>query len=674
MSSSPFCNSLHQRVASVNNSPASPSRSELHHRSLKPASPVPMVHPPTPGFIVSDKDSFFGQQDAHELPLSPPAPVKDDTQPKLFGLPLKYVSLVTLAVQNATLTIIMHYSRVSTPPNRTYSAGSAVLLNELLKGSISICIALMRIDPDDRKSRSSPITHAPNTLLEKSKRSLVSASPRTLQRFVTRWRRLAREVFSTDCWKLSIPAILYVIQNNLQFVAASNLDVATFQVTYQMKILTTAAFSVVMLRKKLTTTKWLSLLGLAVGVGIVQIQTTGGASAAKKVVEAVVPDEMAGEAATEIVHAVAAHVMNPLKGFLAVSAACITSGLAGVYFEMVLKGSQADLWVRNVQLSLFSLLPALVPILLNSSTGPKSAFPWYSEIFRNFGAWAWGTVLVQVFGGLVTAVVIKYSDNIMKGFATSLSIVISFLASVALFDFGITVPFVVGSMVVLGATWFYNAPDKKPNAVAAMVNANAGGGVGGGEGIGLGFQGLQGFTLSSSSLAGRRLSDGPGSPITEDAPILGEVHPRRSPMPTPRSIAKALGRVVGSSQPPSPTDGYQSMHLTAAGGVNGGPILSAPYSTSSQGYFAGGSGTPGNSAPPSRKPSHVNVAGALGMTSIGAPRHGSIVGFESATLVAADGQNGASEIPFKVPRSSSETTTSSGSGTSAGNSTTTVWR
>ena len=45
----------------------------------------------------------------------------------------------------------------------------------------------------------------------------------------------------------------------------------------------------------------------------------------------------------------------------------------------------------------------------------------------------------------VTAVVIKYADNIRKGFATSLSITISFLASVALFDFSITVPFVVGS-------------------------------------------------------------------------------------------------------------------------------------------------------------------------------------------------------------------------------------
>lgn len=200
--------------------------------------------------------------------------------------------------------------------------------------------------------------------------------------FVYRARRVVREVFSSDCWKLSIPAILYVIQNNLQYVAATNLDVATFQVTYQMKILTTAAFSVVLLRKRLTGYKWLALLLLAVGVGIVQIQTGGSKSAVGY-------------------H----HEMRPFHGFLAVTAACFTSGLAGVYFEMVLKGSQADLWVRNVQLSLFSLLPALIPVFFS----PTSDIHSFNDIFRNFGFWAWATVLIQVFGGLVTAVVIKVS-------------------------------------------------------------------------------------------------------------------------------------------------------------------------------------------------------------------------------------------------------------------------
>jgi Nucleotide-sugar transporter len=54
----------------------------------------------------------------------------------------------------------------------------------------------------------------------------------------------------------------------------------------------------------------------------------------------------------------------------------------------------------------------------------------------------------------------QYSDNILKGFATSLSIVLSSVASVALFNLQITPPFLAGSAVVLGATWMYNAPDE----------------------------------------------------------------------------------------------------------------------------------------------------------------------------------------------------------------------
>lgn len=71
--------------------------------------------------------------------------------------------------------------------------------------------------------------------------------------------------------KLLIPAGLYTLQNNLLFVALSNLDAATYQVTYQLKILTTALFSVLMLGKKLDSIKWVSLVILMLGVSLVQV-------------------------------------------------------------------------------------------------------------------------------------------------------------------------------------------------------------------------------------------------------------------------------------------------------------------------------------------------------------------------------------------------------------------
>ena len=45
-----------------------------------------------------------------------------------------------------------------------------------------------------------------------------------------------------------------------------------FQVTYQLKILTTALFSVCMLHKKLGVLKWVSLLLLMLGVTLVQVR------------------------------------------------------------------------------------------------------------------------------------------------------------------------------------------------------------------------------------------------------------------------------------------------------------------------------------------------------------------------------------------------------------------
>ena len=59
------------------------------------------------------------------------------------------------------------------------------------------------------------------------------------------------------------------------------------------------------------------------------------------------------------------------------------------------------------------------------------------------------------------AMVIKYADNILKGFATSLSIVLSSILSVFLFDYSITLMFTVGGGLVISAVYLYSIPAKK---------------------------------------------------------------------------------------------------------------------------------------------------------------------------------------------------------------------
>ena len=62
-------------------------------------------------------------------------------------------------------------------------------------------------------------------------------------------------------------------------------------------------------------------------------------------------------------HPVGAHISTMFSSPLLLTfftAGCMTSGFAGVYFEMVLKSSKASIWVRNVQLSMIGITMSLV--------------------------------------------------------------------------------------------------------------------------------------------------------------------------------------------------------------------------------------------------------------------------------------------------------------------------
>jgi UDP-sugar transporter A1/2/3 len=62
----------------------------------------------------------------------------------------------------------------------------------------------------------------------------------------------------------------------------------------------------------------------------------------------------------------------------------------------------------------------------------------------------------QALGGLLVATVIKYADNILKGFATSLAIVISGIFSYLLLDFVPTQSFMLGASLVIFSVGLYS--------------------------------------------------------------------------------------------------------------------------------------------------------------------------------------------------------------------------
>lgn len=287
-------------------------------------------------------------------------------------------------------------------------------------------------------------------------------------------------VFSNDSWKIAIPALLYTLQNSLQYTALSNLDAATFQVTYQLRILTTAFFSVTILKRSLSRNQWISLLMLAIGVAFVQISPESFSLMISTTLNLILPSSYLSSSDAEqseksVVHrllaraaeshkpsaAAAAHDdMNRSVGFIAVIVSAFLSGLAGVYFEKVLKGTNTSLWIRNIQLSFYSLFPAFfIGVLLKdgSKIAEKGFFFGYNYV-------VWSVICSQAFGGIIVALCVKFADNIAKNFATSISILVSFLALVRFFDFKVTSNFISGSVLVIFATYLYARPESKPKS------------------------------------------------------------------------------------------------------------------------------------------------------------------------------------------------------------------
>ncbi|KAG0208360.1 hypothetical protein BGX28_000654 [Mortierella sp. GBA30] len=351
--------------------------------------------------------------------------------PSVGGIPLKYISLVVLAVQNSCLIIVMALAQG--PGRKVFYSSTAVFINEIVK--LIVCTGFT-----------------------------IHETIRDTGRFYP--QDFLNDVFGGDAWKLAIPAMLYAIQNNLQYVASHALDPSTFQVTYQLKILMTALFSVLLLNRTLPALKWMSLVMLTAGIALVSLEesnnrashgkgqntdTDTAASVLGSLLEEQKNDALYSPAAAAPVN----DRPEVLVGLLAVLIACILSGLAGVYFEKILKNTQGSIWLRNIQLSFFSLPFSLLAVYLKDGEGVTE-----QGFFAGYDMLVIAAIACQSAGGLIVAVVVKYADNILKGFATSISIVISAIASVALFGSEIGSIFVLGTILVLGATYLYSLPDK----------------------------------------------------------------------------------------------------------------------------------------------------------------------------------------------------------------------
>jgi UDP-sugar transporter A1/2/3 len=191
-----------------------------------------------------------------------------------------------------------------------------------------------------------------------------------------------------------------------------------------------------MLKKHHTMTQWTSIFALAIGVAVVQLSfmTGAGASAAAPV-------------------AVAKYAI----GLTAIAVSAVTSGFAGVYTEKVIKHTPTSLWMRNIQMTLISLVLALGASLSKDFNAIRSY-----GFFSGYNPLVMTTIALQALGGILISLVVKHASSVTKAFATSLSIVVSCIFSALyLKDCTLTSKFFIGVGMVCAASVSYSLGGKK---------------------------------------------------------------------------------------------------------------------------------------------------------------------------------------------------------------------
>ena len=404
----------------------------------------------------------------------------------------KYLVLVVLVVQNTCLVLLMRYSR--TRPGTMYLGSTAVCCDEAMKLATCMCIlgfayycggeqrrrggggggmvvdggggydrlGTVAEEEDDDDDDGEEDDDATNNGGGGGGETRGGGGGR---RYHGSFREYLSDQLQFDV-RMAGLAGLYTLQKNLLYLAISNLDAAVFQVTYQTKILTTAIFSVLLLRRKLSRHKVVALFVLTLGVSLVQLDKV---------------EENSSKSYQE---------QSRWVGVLAVLGACCTSGFGGVYFELVLKPRPSSepppggglggrihppppreppsVWAKNVQLSAFALLIALVASFVKDHDAILAG-----GFFQGYSPLVVLVVMLEAGGGLVVAVVIKYADNILKSFATAVSIVTSTIVSALVFGFTISKLFVCGCLFVFAAIVLYSRDDD----VGVDVGKAGGGGV-----------------------------------------------------------------------------------------------------------------------------------------------------------------------------------------------------
>ena len=254
-----------------------------------------------------------------------------------------------------------------------------------------------------------------------------------------------------------VPAICYLTMNLLQYDAVMRLDAASFSTLSQLKLLTSALLSRLLLKRYITAARWRSLMVLVLGVVLIVHQAD------------VAARRSSGEM-SECGHGHALRVASMPKGHAKASASAAwysyligvgellvqttLSAFVGVFLERYFKrdASALSIWEVNVQLALWSALAYLLLCIWPNAQGPSVSH----GIFHGWSLVTCGVAVVAALGGILVALCLRYTDAVLKNLPVACSIVLVSGFSAMWLGGPATLPTGVGASLVAIAIFDYS--------------------------------------------------------------------------------------------------------------------------------------------------------------------------------------------------------------------------
>ncbi|GLJ08453.1 hypothetical protein SUGI_0089100 [Cryptomeria japonica] len=220
-----------------------------------------------------------------------------------------------------------------------------------------------------------------------------------------------------------IPAALYLIKNLLQYYIFMYVDAPSYQILKNLNIISTGVLYRIILRRKLTEIQWSAYILLCIGCTTAELT-----SSSDRVLQ------------------------TPLQGWIMAIVMALLSGFAGVYTELIIKKRPSrNINVQNFWLYIFGMIFNVGAMLTQDHDDimNKGFFHGYSLITVCM-------IINHALSGIAVSMVMKYADNIVKVYSTSVAMLLTTFISMILFRFHLTLPFVLGSMVVSVSVYLHS--------------------------------------------------------------------------------------------------------------------------------------------------------------------------------------------------------------------------